>query len=642
MNFKIFPYEIAQDGRKKPISDGWREEASSDPAQHKMWVEFYGKRIAGWLLPTGKINGVWALDIDNKNGVSGFDTLAQMGITSAPNTAFQNTPSGGMHLFFSATDPNGYYPTSVNTETKIDTRGDGGFVWLYQPNFNIPIMSAPEWVFGAIKKQNKKEKQNVTAESIVQLDPAISINAFNTSIDAIKNAGQGERNHTLNTHAYVVGKLVAGGALSRDYAYDELKKAAAHIGLDPREAHATIMSGLGSGTQNPMTHPFANSPSAPAIHIPELTQPVVRPRWTPKFGTYAMLTDWTKLKKPQLFENWSTEDITLTSAVGGVGKTTLKLFEAVCLALGQPFLGFKCITPGRTLFIIGEDSEEKLYATLGKMCKDLGLFDVGREEELRTVIDNVVFKRASDICLVMQDQRTRTFIPNAEALTRIKEAIDDLSPKQIIFDPIAMFWGSEAGGNDMAMALSKAMQELQIYSNASIDMITHIGKDSYTRKDLSQFSGRGGTALANHSRVVRTLLKLNEQEYKDETGFDLNEGETPMLCNVSKFSDGSPILDKPFVILRTGYTFEQVACLEKSEHEKSNDVSKEKDTVYQWLKANSTEERPVTQKDLVDVMVLAGIKKTTTRSVVTILKLDRLIEEPEHVDSLVGKWLRVK
>jgi len=191
------------------------------------------------------------------------------------------------------------------------------------------------------------------------------------------------------------------------------------------------------------------------------------------------------------------------------------------------------------------------------------------------------------------------------------------------------------------MALSKAMHHIQSYSNASVDMITHIGKDSHTRKDLSQFSGRGGTALANHARVVRTLLKLNADEYKEETGLELGDGQTAILCNVSKFSDGSPILDKPFVILRTGYLFERVDCIEKTEHQKSNDVSKEKDEIYKWLKTNSTEERPVTQKDLADIMVLSGIKKTVSKSVVTMLKLEKLIEEIPHIDGLVGSWLRV-
>ena len=108
------------------------------------------------------------------------------------------TPSGGMHLFFKADDPNFHYPTSVNEETRLDTRGDGGFVWLYQPNFQIPMMQAPDWVFAVTKKQNKKEKKDVSVENIVQLDSGIANATFNKSVDAIRNAGQGERNHTLN------------------------------------------------------------------------------------------------------------------------------------------------------------------------------------------------------------------------------------------------------------------------------------------------------------------------------------------------------------------------------------------------------------------------------------------------------------
>ena len=85
-NLKIFPYEIAPDGRKKPISQGWETEASSDPSVHRKWMEFYGNRIAGWLIPTGKINGLWALDIDVKDGINGFDSLKQLGVDTLPMT----------------------------------------------------------------------------------------------------------------------------------------------------------------------------------------------------------------------------------------------------------------------------------------------------------------------------------------------------------------------------------------------------------------------------------------------------------------------------------------------------------------------------------------------------------------------------
>ena len=425
--YKIFPVEIGPDGRKKPILNDWATKSSNDPEIIKQWQEFYGKRIVGWGLPTGKINGIWALDIDCKDGVSGYETLKSMGISELPQTSWQQSPSGGMHLFFKADNPSVKYPTSVNRELKLDTRGDGGFVWYYSPNFNIPIIDAPDWVWNITNKRPKDSTPAPVTGNIIQLDPQIAMTTFNNSIEAILNAGQGERNHTLNTHAYVIGKLVANGAVSHQYAYEKLTEAALKIGLEKRETHITIMSGLGSGEQKPTTIDFGNP--TPNIALPEAPKITPRDRWTPKFGTAQMLTDWSKLKKPQLFKDWSTEDIHLTSAIGGVGKTTIKLFEAICLALGEPFLGFECLQAGRTLFIIGEDSEEKLYASLGWMCKQLGFMEAGQEHKINAILNNIVIKRATDLCLVSQDPRTKNFIPNFDDLTKVKMAI--VTGKQI-------------------------------------------------------------------------------------------------------------------------------------------------------------------------------------------------------------------
>ena len=38
-------------------------------------------------------------------------------------------------------------------------------------------------------------------------------------------------------------------------------------------------------------------------------------------------------------------------------------------------------------------------------------------------------------------------------------------------------------------------------------------------------------------------------------GVDLQEDKSAILCNVNKFTDGSPLFNKPFVIVRDGYLF---------------------------------------------------------------------------------------
>lgn len=636
-NYKIFPYGIVN-GEKKPLVN-WKSEATDNPEIIRQWQAFYGNQIVGWALPTGRTNNIIALDVDVKNGINGFQSLANLGVTQIPNTAYQYTPSGGAHLFFRY-DPR-YSTNTVNTDLKLDTRSDDGFVWLYKPDFNLPILEAPQWIDVVRNFRRKKERDVSNTGNLIAMDPALAIQEFNSSINAILNAGQGERNHTLNTHAYVVGRLVANGALPREYAYEQLKIAAMRIGLPEREAHSTIMSGISTGLENPHTHPFGDGPPEPVFKLTEanlMPMIVERPRWTPALGTLQMLTDWSHLRKPQLFENWSTEDIHLTSAIGGVGKTTLMLIEGVCLARGTPFLGFPCLKPGRTVFIVGEDSERKLYAMLGKICKQMGLMDGQHQHELEAVINNVVIKRADDICLVTKDPKTRQIIPNPEAMEKLEEMIADLQPRKIIFDPIAMFWGDENDGNSMAIAVAKAAQKLQAKSNACIEFINHIGKDSFTKKDVSQFSGRGATALANHSRVVRTLLSLNENEYRDHTGEDLEEGCSAIYCYVSKFSDGSPLLNKPFIIIRNGWGVERKDIKDQPGHMIGDD---RKDRVYQFIRTNSTEQKQLTVANVADHfnIQIPKIAKGTARSLIEVLKTDGLVEEVPSMH-YAGDWVK--
>jgi hypothetical protein len=64
-------------------------------------------------------------------------------------------------------------------------------------------------------------------------------------------AGEGTRNHTLNTAAFALGQLAAGGLLTRQLVEDALALAGQAIGLDARECAATIRSGLDAGARTP-------------------------------------------------------------------------------------------------------------------------------------------------------------------------------------------------------------------------------------------------------------------------------------------------------------------------------------------------------------------------------------------------------
>lgn len=79
--------------------------------------------------------------------------------------------------------------------------------------------------------------------------------ALKNELQAVENAPEGERNHTLNKAAHALGQLVGAGELDEARAVAELVSAATNAGLPEVEARRTIASGLKSGKQKPRQVP---------------------------------------------------------------------------------------------------------------------------------------------------------------------------------------------------------------------------------------------------------------------------------------------------------------------------------------------------------------------------------------------------
>lgn len=558
--FKIFPCTYTSDGRKVPIAEmkGWYENnlATNNQEIINEWVRLYSHKIKLWGIPTGVTNGVIALDIDVKNqNENGFVTIQQRNYY-LPQTLSQTTKSGGKHFIFRYPNDGKRYGNRVKFAPGLDIRGEAGYI-VYYGTDNAPLAEAPQWLLDEALKSDDGVDRIVNPENIVKISHEIVQQILSSACENIRNAPEGESNNILNNEAYNVGKLIPSGSLDSQTAYTALLEAATARGKPFREADATIKSGLNGGGKTPFECPFGNS--APELIIPEEEQ-IINDRWTPPFFRRSDLTAFHKLKQPQLFKDWSTEDIHITTADGGTGKTTLKLYEAICLALGESFLGFDNVSgPGRTLFITGEDRYSKLGAMIGAIMKQMGILN--DQEKVDKVLNSVLVKKDTDLRIV---ERTKEgyIRPSLDALEKLNQAIEDLRPKMIVFDPIASFWGREADLNDMSIAVAKLMGLLVEKSSACVEAINHMGKASSTSKDMSQFAGRGGTGLPSHARVSRVLRPVYDEEFEELTGMELGE-RSAILCNVNKFSDGSPLYNKPFLILRDGFLFERVTLTEQ-------------------------------------------------------------------------------
>lgn len=610
--FKIFPATITSDKKKIPLIRDWYSLATDNQEQIVKWQQQFGSQLTLWGIPCGSANGIVALDIDIKH-VDGFKSIIDNNL-SIPETMSQTTMSGGKHYVYKIPEGLTVGNTAGTYGQGIDTRGERGWIAYY--GFDaVPMVLAPDWLLKPKEKNNKEIHNNFKIEQKFAEEMLVEI-----CYDVI-NAPPGESNDLLNRKSFQAAQdLISTGSLPHETVFNYLFQAAKQRGKTDHEARATINSGINAGIK---VAPTIDCPFEPT---PVSNMNVDKSRWTPGHTTIDEMMDETKLKKPQLFKDWSTEDIHITTADGGTGKTTIALNESICLALGQRFLGFECLQQGKTLFLIGEDDESKIKAIMGAIVRQMQLTD----EQKEIVAKNIFIKKDTDMCFITKD-RLGFLHPNHSALEKILQAVEDIKPKRIVIDPIASFWGSESALNDMSKAVAKFAGILRDRSKAQVELINHMGKSSSQSKDVTQFAGRGGSALPSHSRVGRVLRPLDKNEYFESTGKTLENGEAPILCQVTKFSDGSPLINAPFVILRTGFLVDRVLITKEIEEEVDSRADIE--LVYEFLREARLTGRYVT-KEMTVSMMRQNMSKDRTVDALNILQFKGFDNKKiEYVDN---------
>lgn len=163
---KHFPVFPVVKGKKIPQIKGWQEKATQDPDQIEAWWSEWPTAYVG--LPTGRKSGIWVVDIDNKDGKSGEDSLKDYEVL--PSTFQQTTRSGGKHLFFKYEDDWKFRGSTDTLGRLVDTRADGNFVVTWPtPGYKFngklsTIATTPQWLveFMATRTHSGKAGTEVT------------------------------------------------------------------------------------------------------------------------------------------------------------------------------------------------------------------------------------------------------------------------------------------------------------------------------------------------------------------------------------------------------------------------------------------------------------------------------------------------
>jgi hypothetical protein len=261
-----------QRGRKLACSCGWAD--CESPAKHPFSrLVPHGlkdattdqKQIAAWwgsnpyLNIAVVTNELLVIDVDPRHG--GYESLIEVEEAAddiLPHTWCVITGSNGRHIYMLLPNGANVSNSAGRLGRGLDIRTTGGYVvappsihisgkaysWLESPE-DAPLAPAPAWLIAKLEPQPPAEFPRPFAISQPQTDNAVA--RVNAILLKVARAAKGERNQLTFWAASRMHDLVCEGAIDHCAGMDalmQLRLAAAHVGLAPREINSTITSAL--------------------------------------------------------------------------------------------------------------------------------------------------------------------------------------------------------------------------------------------------------------------------------------------------------------------------------------------------------------------------------------------------------------
>lgn len=183
LSMPIFPLYTVFDGKctcgdpecEKKRNQGkhprveWTKERTTNTGKIHEWIERYG--ACNWGGATGKLSGVFVVDIDPRHGGDKTFNDLEMQYGKIPDTRIHKTGGGGVHIIFSI--PRGVTIKSGSNVLGpgVDIKGEDGFIVLppsrhisggqYEILNDVPPVLPPDWLIKLLQNGSGETSGNV-------------------------------------------------------------------------------------------------------------------------------------------------------------------------------------------------------------------------------------------------------------------------------------------------------------------------------------------------------------------------------------------------------------------------------------------------------------------------------------------------
>ncbi len=246
--WRVFP--VGPD--KTPLTEHGFKDASTNAD------DFNWDRAAGVALAVP--DDMLIIDVDPRNGGGeSSETLRVAGCDVSQASLKSKTAGGGWHYFYKYDgDEKLKGKLAPGIDVKLPGRGyiilppsfDGKYRWLSRTPGLYQLDPLPECIL------ERLVRDSLMVDDIAgfKLGTAYGERALQGELGKMASAEEGTRNDTLNSAAFAIGQLVAGGELTAS-AIDKLRVVAERVGLEPEEIDGTLTSGYDAGLRTPRGAP---------------------------------------------------------------------------------------------------------------------------------------------------------------------------------------------------------------------------------------------------------------------------------------------------------------------------------------------------------------------------------------------------
>lgn len=526
---------FACDASKRPITSRGLHDATRDPAIIREQFSRPGAALIG--VPMGAVSGVFAVDIDVRDGARGGEWLAA-NEHRIPETRRHRTMSGGSHLLFQM-PAHDIRNSASKIAPNVDVRGTGGYI-IFPPSPGYAIATdampaqAPRWLLDILAPP---AQPSTPAPRITRDDTAGSpygMRALSDECDAVMNAAPGVQESTLNAAALKIGALVAGGELAQGYAREALISAGLGMRSQPgrepwtdRDIRAKVERGMTDGGMRPrqaapreIRHTIRVEivpPEPPPYdEAPDwaLAEPIIEPEPEAKAerkpGKAPLWVDreaWDETaipRRPWVVPGYFMRgSVSVLSGQGAGGKSSLVVAWSIAAALGQPIGEFR---PAGPLMVINYNVEDDQQEQQRRYSAGLH----AAQKRPADIAEKVIRCGPSTIGTLFERNHDTGRIIATEAMQALEDLCMETGADVLICDPLAELHNAEENDNTAMRAVIAAFRGLAARLGIAVMILHHDRKGSNAPGDMDRM--RGASAITGAVRVMLTLTPMSSEE----------------------------------------------------------------------------------------------------------------------------------